>query len=77
MLLTEKIGWHDLLPYGPHRFAQTPPGAVPYPWRGICSRQMLKHFLLHEKIGQSKRGGRGGGGGGMILNFLTFNYQLH
>lgn len=49
-----------------------PPGAVPYPWRGIRSRQTLKHFLLPEKTGRSE----GGGGGGRILNVLTFNYQL-
>lgn len=56
MLLSEKIGWHDLLPYGPHRFATNPPAADPDPWRGIRSRQTLK-TLSASREGWTERKG--------------------
>lgn len=73
VLLSEKIGWDDLFPYGLHAFSQPPPPhQVLFHILGqgqAADKCCKQHFLLHEKSEWRRRRR-------IESEFSYFNYQL-
>lgn len=74
VLLSEKIGWDDLFPYGLHAFSQPPP-----PHTRCCSISLARDRQQTNVASNTScfmRRVNGGGGGELSLNFLTSTISL-